>query len=439
MKDHIYVIDLNKLQFGDIILSRDNGGASVAMRAKTKSNFSHAMIYTGRCYSLESDMLGVNSVNPQRLSFETSEDAFVFRLKNVSNVAQLAEGLNYASTIVGMAYASKREVLKSLSPTDDAALEIRRQFCTRFVAQIYDRSGLPIVSNPDYCTPLDIEKSEQLERISILREGTPKEIELAKEEFNVISYQAEVTHKFLFEVQQVSSIDIQTFDEVDEYLKTNPHKDAEINKLLKESGYLKLGIIESEENPHFYDEVKFIEYFDFPAAIDFSVSQLLDEMIRNYNYEIAANRYKEMAEVTSLTYFDSLAKCYARQKEFSDKRLSIFRKFSLIYLSQGNNNSNPAYLELVTFVIHQMVKEKNRVNKRVFKQGDSVRHFSNGQIMEIKDFEVDVLKKIINKRRAICVWKEKGKQKTEIFWTYDLVHNDPLFIYTGGDSYDNIV
>lgn len=397
------------------------------------------MIYKGYYSCLESNDLAVNSVNPQRLLFIDEGDAAVYRLKDQTNIGQLVKGLQYASSIIGMGYASIKEVLKSISPTGDEAKEVRRQFCTRFVAQVYEQSGFPIVANSDYCSPAEIENSLILDKVRILKEASPEEIELAESD-GLDAHQNQITHELLAKARKVTAEDLQSLEEIDDFLKLNPSVDDKLNEILQESGYLNLGDIESSKNPYFYDEVLFLEYFGMPNAIDFSAQNLVNEIVLNHNFEKAYIEYQELFDKTSLSYFESLAKCYKKQQDYSSKRLEIFKKFSVIFLTTVIiDETNYQLVEAVKFAIIKLASEQNLKQKRQFKIGDFVREKSGSTSMKIESFEINKLTKIINNTRAICTWNVKGKLRRKTFSTFDLIHDEPFLTYTAIDAYDNLV
>jgi uncharacterized protein YycO len=167
-----YILNLDKIKYGDLILIRGNDRTCLKIREYAKSNYSHALIYKGNKSCLESNAFGVQSVNPQRLLFENLDDAIVMRYREPNEIFFLEKGLANAAEKVGMSYASRHELMQSYLDILEKAKEDRRQFCTRFVAQIYEDSGINIVENADYCSPSDIENSESMNKITdILRLG----------------------------------------------------------------------------------------------------------------------------------------------------------------------------------------------------------------------------------------------------------------------------
>lgn len=321
-----YVIDLSKLEFGDIILLRTNDDTCEKIRAYSKSNFSHALIYKGNKSCLESHAFGVQSLNPQRLIFSNNDDLAVFRLKDKSNVDNLEIGLTNASKKIGMGYASVREVMRSYLENLEKAKEENRQFCTRFVGQLYKESGFDIVKNSDYCSPKDIEDSDLLERkTDILKEGSEKEINLALEKSSVIDIQTESTFYFLDNIRKNTGKDIQTFDDVESYLLENPEKDETFDMLLKDTEYLNLGDIERNKNILMYNPETFLKYYGLKQCLEVSKSEIYNELVRIQNFELAIIKYKKLFEKTGLKYFESHLKCYERQLELCFERYNVFQ------------------------------------------------------------------------------------------------------------------
>lgn len=320
-----YVIDISKLEFGDIIMIQTYDSTCELIRRSSGSNYSHAMIYSGNDSCLESNALGVASVNPQRYAFKSDMDAAVFRLKDEDNKSNLKVGFVEAVKRIGMSYSSKFEVRKSLREIDEQSAEPRRQYCTKYVAKVYSESGIPIVENPDYCSPKNIEDSNLLVQVEdVLRIGSKEEIELALEENHVVDEQTDSTFTILEDVRKLTGEDIQSFDDIDEYLLVNHNQDEGINNILKSSGYLESGDRENKENPFYYDLDLFLEQFGEAHCIRISIDQLPKEKIRKINFSNSISQYEDLYTKTGLEYFNSHARCYVRQLELSNLRLEVF-------------------------------------------------------------------------------------------------------------------
>lgn len=320
-----YIIDTRKLEFGDIIMIQTYDSTCELIRRSSGSNYSHAMIYSGNDSCLESNALGVASVNPQRYAFKSGADAAVFRLKDEELKSKLVAGFEAAVSKIGMAYSSKFEVRKSLRQIDEPAAEPRRQYCTKYVAKVYSESGIPIVPNPDYCSPKNIQDSPELVKVEgMIRIGSKEEIELALEENHVVDEQTDSTFTILEEVRKLTGEDIQSFDDIDDYLLSNSNQDEGINNILKSSGYLESGDKENKENPFFYDLELFLNHFGEAQCIRISIDQLPKEKIRRINFSNAISKYGALYKKTGLEYFNSHAQCYLRQLELSNLRLEVF-------------------------------------------------------------------------------------------------------------------
>lgn len=318
-----YVIDLDKLHCGDIILVRTNGGACKKIRKACGSEYSHALIYKGDTSCLESNILGVRSVNPQRLLFDNHDDASAYRLKDHMLVNLLEVGLSNASLKVGMSYASRQEYALACTETSGSAEE-RSQFCSRFVAQIFHESNVEIVRNPDYCSLKDIEDSSKLCRINILREATKEEEEFALEKNTVIDQQDDSTSGFLEKVRVFSKRDIQTFDDVDKLLIDCPEYDEVVNDYLNDTTYLKLGDIEREKNFMMYSPETFLQTYGFDQCLKVSLQEHYQEKIRQVNFRNAIYKYEDLYHRTRCEYFKSHYECYRRQLELSLERFQVF-------------------------------------------------------------------------------------------------------------------
>lgn len=321
-----YVIDLNKLQLGDIILIKTYDTTCERIRKNSGSNYSHAMIFTGKYTCLESNAFGVQSVNPQRFWFAEKDDAAIFRLEGKDEFNNLINGLHNGTELIGTEYASTREVYKSLTPTSDDAMEPRRQYCTRFVAQIYDKAGCGIVANPDYCSPFDIENSSRLLKIDhSLKQGSDEEIKLAKELSYIIELQTEATYNHLKDAREISQTDIQSFDEIDAYIIEHPEWDKELSSSLVKSQYLELGDIEKKMNPHFYDFVTFMKHYGIITCIQVAADMFRREQVLNYNYKVAADKFQELYKKHELEYFRLQFECFNKQHDYSNLRLNVFQ------------------------------------------------------------------------------------------------------------------
>lgn len=260
----MYIINSSQLKEGDILLTRSSSRESQLIRQITSSDYSHAILYVGIKSCIESDGLGVQSQNIQRLLFENNDDVTILRLKDSDN--NITKAIEFARQKVGTEYSTSEARLARLEK-EISAKEPNRQFCTRFVAQAFNHAGILLVENPDYCSPQEILESEKLNMINdILRVATEKEIEYAKSE-SPLEKQIEI-HNIIFEsTRNILNRDVQNFEQLANELIKQPEKDSEIVKVIKDSGYLEMWKKDVNKNPWFYDFENFLEHIRNPKQI----------------------------------------------------------------------------------------------------------------------------------------------------------------------------
>lgn len=260
----MYILNINKLEAGDIILTRSSSRESELIRQLTQCDYSHGILYVGVSSCIESDGLGVQSNNIQRMLFEKESDIIVLRLKEKKLKKLIAGVIVFARQKVGTEYSTTEARIAKLEKSI-AAKEPNRQFCTRFVAQAYSNAGIQIVVNPDYCTPNDIQNSELLQPIeSVLRPASTAEIAFANDKENPLEKQKDI-HNFIFEnARRISGVDIQTFEQLSKYVLEHTEKENDITAIIEKSGYLDMWKGDVEKNPWHYDYTEFIKHYKNP-------------------------------------------------------------------------------------------------------------------------------------------------------------------------------
>jgi Permuted papain-like amidase enzyme, YaeF/YiiX, C92 family len=262
----MYLLDIDKLETGDIILTRSNSDISQLVRRLTKSEFSHAILYVGVSSCIDSDGYGVQSQNIQRLLYENKSDVKVLRLKETDDRNEIPNAIVFARQKIGTEY-SIDEAKVALLKKEIEAKEPNRQFCTRFVAQAFESAGIRLVENPDYCNPEELLKSQLLIEVEDpLRKANDAEIEFANSE-SPLKKQQEIHNMIFNNARKLSGADIQTFEQLSKYVLENPDKEPEITKIIKDSGYLTMWQMDTESKPWHYDSKLFVEYYKHPRQI----------------------------------------------------------------------------------------------------------------------------------------------------------------------------
>ncbi|MEA3241984.1 MAG: YiiX/YebB-like N1pC/P60 family cysteine hydrolase, partial [Pseudomonadota bacterium] len=152
----MYVIDFERLEAGDIVLTSVKGITSKAIRLATNSDYSHVMLYVGSGIYVHADQKGVNQGNIRRLTFKSKENVRVWR---ISDKSVRRDACIYARMQSGKKY-SVLDAIKTKLPKILSIKNTNRQFCSRLVAQAYEKAGIRIVGDSNNCTPHDIDVSE---------------------------------------------------------------------------------------------------------------------------------------------------------------------------------------------------------------------------------------------------------------------------------------
>ena len=341
---------------GDVILTAQSTTASYGIRKMTKSDFSHAILYVGNSF-MHSDLDGVHSGNPQRLLFDSPNHVKVLRLKKkFVNHSTIEKICLYARSENGKQY-SKIDAAKSITSPDGRKIK-NRQFCSRLVAQSFEFAGIKIVNDPNYCTPHEISISDFFEEvIGVVRLAETEEINFASSR-SPIDIQKDITNKLLKEIRTLTGQDIQTLNDIDNYLILNQRFDTSLNEILIKSGYLELWKIDYEKNPWRYDGNIFLtfkneneliklkkrpgeqdlDYHDLRKAMAIGERNLFSGDTTSTNqalqFQHLSYAYKEYYHQYDLKYFLTLYKLYELLLENCEKRIDaadyVLRHYGVI-------------------------------------------------------------------------------------------------------------
>ncbi|MEX0596891.1 MAG: YiiX/YebB-like N1pC/P60 family cysteine hydrolase [Candidatus Paceibacterota bacterium] len=243
---------MEDLREGDIILSRSDERESVLIREASDSEYSHAILYVGAASCIESNGLGVQVQNLMRIFFNELADAIVLRLSEPVEIKSNRSITDYARQNVGMEYSASEARLANFKKLHEAK-HLNRQFCTRFVAQAYSNANINIVANSAYCTPNDILNSEKLSVVeNALREASEAEINFYSSKNNILEEQKDIINQILEDSRNLTGVDIQSFNQLIQFVVNNIKYDEDVQRIFKESGYFQLWEKEYESNPWNY-------------------------------------------------------------------------------------------------------------------------------------------------------------------------------------------
>lgn len=321
MPSQIFLLNEHKLRKGDIILLKFDNEKSEFIRRISNSEFSHAMLYVGGYSLIDADGPGVHAHNLQRLLIPKEDDALVLRPTNAT-ADQLWKVEQFVRAKVGTEYSM--EEARKVVRNGEFVPEDNRQFCTRLVAKAYEFAGFQIVERPDYCSPKDIETSNELSIVEgVTRFANEKEIDYANETDTPLQKQEEVTSKVLEDVRSLTGEDIQTFEQLDEYLIKHPEHDNEVSRIVTDTGYLNLWEIDIEKNPWHYDIKEFVNHY--PEIQHVHTAKWLVNICKElyFRFETMRQYYEEQSSSNNISYFSKMLELYKKLLELNNKRMEV--------------------------------------------------------------------------------------------------------------------
>nr|WP_250158494.1 YiiX/YebB-like N1pC/P60 family cysteine hydrolase [Vibrio alginolyticus] len=365
-----YIINYKELKPGDIILTADKGIVSKGVRLGTLSKYSHAAIYVGGTM-IEATLSGVFSKNPQRLIFDSKDHVAVYRYDGELTESQVEVICSFARSKICSLYSIPeattlrfRELLKKPAT--------KQQFCSRLVALSYSESGVNLknLRNPAYCTPKQLSLCKAFYKVDhMVREATSDEVSFSTTEDPNITHQKETT-EWVREVRKLSQTndlsvkyDIQTINDVDEFLYENRTFNDSILEFVKNGGYLTYYKYDTKRNPWRYDrallEAVVISHPDKESFLEaqLKISFNIFNLYRNnlvkyleYYSSTGLSYYKEH----SYLYYNLMNLIYVRSKNINEVSEKLgFKKEA--FISQEVMNRAKANCEIATQVIDRCV------------------------------------------------------------------------------------
>lgn len=269
-----FMLNHDLLQPGDIILERGYAWYSAKIAKHTNSRYSHAMIYVGGTIIEATMDGGVYSRIPNRSTVRDIRDFKVLRLKVHPGNETLQTICDHARYLSGSQY-SVTEALK-VKGTDflrEFANDSRKQFCSRLVAQCYQKAGINLTENINFCSPGDIERSEYLVEPSEMVHRASEEEVAHAQAVSPHTLHTEKAAKFvrtaldIFESHGIKTVGtsdgetvITTLNDITKAVYENrdkPGLDEELTEAMSLSGYLDHIDIDRQKNSYRYDPILF--------------------------------------------------------------------------------------------------------------------------------------------------------------------------------------
>ena len=234
------------------------------MKISTASRYSHAAIYVDGT-TIEATLGGVFSKSAQRLAFDQPTDVAILRSRRPLSREQTEQICMFARSKTGSLYALNEAITvraRSILKIE----ETRKQFCSRLVAQAYEHIGYNFINlrSPSYCTPRQLSLCKAFEKVKdAVRIATDDEISFAESEDPNMENQRQ-TFEWLNKVRALAKtatattqVDIQTLNDVNDFLIENPSFDGKISSWVKESGYLEFHDHDEKTNTYRYNKELF--------------------------------------------------------------------------------------------------------------------------------------------------------------------------------------
>lgn len=163
-----YCANISTIELGDIVLSTSKKNAtSIAIRALTKSYYSHAALILDRTMLMEARENGVFSLNILRSTFDSPHEFIVVRCTSITQlqkekIDEFARSKGYGSPY------NWEELLTALikkSPDTDR----KKFYCSQFIYECYKYASIDLVQDKflhKYITPQNLFNSRLLKPIS---------------------------------------------------------------------------------------------------------------------------------------------------------------------------------------------------------------------------------------------------------------------------------
>lgn len=154
-----------------------------------------------------------------------------------------------------------------------------------------------------------------------------KEIEYANEKNNPISQQTDITNEIFEYVRNISSKDIQTFEQLSKYVLENREKEPEITEFIRNSGYLKMWQRDINKNPWYYDYDKALEHWkNSDQKIQVGKFFANSEQYTRHRFEISLDAMKFGHKFHQQEYFRDQIELYEKLIELSKTREDVGKK-----------------------------------------------------------------------------------------------------------------
>lgn len=256
-----FTYNIEKLKPGDILFERYYSEDSNIISQITRCHYTHVALYLGGSSCIESTLGIVCASNPAYNVFGHKQDLCVKRLREeYRNSFLINKAAWYARTLVGTAYSIPDAAMVYKKSQRESA-NYNRQFCSRLVAQSFEYAGIRLAKDPSFCSPAELFNREELEVIddAVIEISKDK----AKERLTggaILTEQSGIIENLLSQIREITSADIQTIEQIFDFVLQDPTYDKTIASIINDSGYLDIWRKDLENNPWYEDEYQMAEH-----------------------------------------------------------------------------------------------------------------------------------------------------------------------------------
>ena len=238
VNDVRYVFDTSVLKKGDVLLINTY---NERMHLLMKSQYDHVALYAGDAFIMESDGGGVVLNHIFSYGFKEVDDAIVLRCKSDSEL--IREGVVfYARSTMGMEFGSLEARKVPKYEATEKPAESNRMFCSRLVALSYDKMGVNLVPNPNYCTPASFMDSDKLVRVYdalVPATDAAKQVIAIHSKARENAENVEMLVSMYGRMSEIYGADIQAMDQLIKTALQKPEKDDEAVIALYDTDFYK--------------------------------------------------------------------------------------------------------------------------------------------------------------------------------------------------------
>ena len=319
-----YKLNVKTLAPGDIILVGYNDDDSRKIQERTKSHYSHAMLYWYGSIIHAADI--VITANPIRMLFEEDEPVRILRLKQEHwSPLRIKCLIEYARSFVGTFYDI--DALHAMRDGEEVKPNPNRQMCSKFVAQCYDYVCLDLVEDYELCSPEDINKSDLLCEVEEpLLETTQEDIDFTKS-FDVTKKQFKAIWYFLRILnRKFPEEDIVSLKQLEAFIEKNPSKADDVLDLLNQTEYFRLWELEKEHCQYLYNVEDFINKWKDDAVIQaIAVKNDCQRIIEEKRGDIQAYK-KKIETIGDIAYYRKMIELRENIISAAEERFAVAEK-----------------------------------------------------------------------------------------------------------------